>query len=173
MIAYAGAHATVTCPLGPLVPISIGRTDSRNAAAAGSLPGDPSFSADTLLSMFATKGFSATDVVAVVGAHTVSKQFFENLATSGQSQDSTPGVWDLNFFKQTTVATPGVTTFQSDMNLANDPRTRPTFLAFAQSQSSFNAAFVSAFKRMSDWGSDPNRLVDCSSTLPRARTSFP
>ncbi|KAF2432346.1 heme peroxidase [Tothia fuscella] len=136
MLAYAGSHATVSCPLGPTVPIKIGRTDSNKAANEALLPGNATLSADTILSLFADKGFSPPEVSALVGAHSTSKQFFANPAKAGQSQDSTPGVWDVKYYSETTAQppNPNLAIFPSDMNLAVDPRSGPAFKSFVNAQ---------------------------------------
>jgi catalase (peroxidase I) len=136
MIAYAGSHATVSCPLGPTVPIKIGRRDSNKAANEALLPGNATMSADTILSLFADKGFSPPEVSALVGAHSTSKQFFANPAKAGQPQDSTPGIWDVKFYSETTAQPPpaNVAIFPSDMNLAADSRSGPAFKSFVNAQ---------------------------------------
>jgi hypothetical protein len=134
MLAYAGAHATVTCPLGPTVPIKIGRQDSAKAANIALLPGNATLSADVILSLFADKGFSPPEVAALVGAHSTSKQFFADPAKAGQPQDSTPGVWDVKFYSETTTTPKGVAVFPSDKSLAADRRSGPTFTSFVGQQ---------------------------------------
>jgi hypothetical protein len=134
MIAYAGAHATVSCPLGPTVPIKVGRTDSSAAPNEALLPANATLTADVILPLFADKGFQPAEVAALVGAHSSSKQFFAFPAQSGEPQDTTPGVWDVDFYSQTTTPTPGVLTFPSDMSLASDSRSGPTFKSFVGQQ---------------------------------------
>jgi catalase (peroxidase I) len=134
MLAYAGAHATVTCPLGPTVPIKIGRTDSAKAENEALLPANATLSADTIISLFADKGFSPPEVAALVGAHSTAKQFFADPAKAGQPQDSTPGIWDVKFYSETTAPPRGVDVFPSDKSLAADPRSGPTFKSFVGQQ---------------------------------------
>jgi Peroxidase len=135
MIAFAGSHATVSCPLGPTVKTMIGRKDSGNAAPDESLlPGNATLGADAIISSFADKGFSAPDVAALVGAHTSAKQFNVDPSKAGEPQDRTPGVWDVDFYSDTTTKPAGVFVFQSDMNLAQDSRSGPTFKSFVGQQ---------------------------------------
>jgi hypothetical protein len=134
MLAYAGAHATVTCPLGPTVPIKIGRTDSAKTPNEALLPANATLSADVIISLFADKGFSAPEVAALVGAHSTSKQFFADPAKAGQPQDSTPGIWDVKFYSDTMAPPKGVDVFPSDKSLAADPRSGPTFRSFVGQQ---------------------------------------
>jgi hypothetical protein len=137
IIAYAGAHATVSCPLGPTVKTVVGRKD--NAAPApneGLLPGNATLDASTIISLFADKGFSAPDVAALIGAHTSAQQFFVDPTKAGSPQDRTPGIWDVDYYSDTATQAhpPGVFTFQSDISIANDPRSGPTFKSFIGQQ---------------------------------------
>lgn len=90
---FAGAHAVVTCPLGPTVKTFVGRKDRWDANPEGLLP-DPHTSADTLLQNMADKGFSAAELAALLGAHSTSKQFEFDPSHAGAPLDDTPGVWD-------------------------------------------------------------------------------
>jgi hypothetical protein len=135
MIAFAGSHATVSCPLGPTVKTMIGRTDSSKAAPNEMLlPGNATLSADAIISSFADKGLSAPDVAALIGAHTSAKQFFVDPTKAGEAQDRTPGVWDVDYYSDTTTKPAGVFVFQSDINLSQDPRSGPTFKSFVGQQ---------------------------------------
>jgi hypothetical protein len=113
----------------------VGRKDSSNAAPNEMLlPGNATLSADAIISSFADKGFSAPDVAALVGAHTSAKQFNVDPTKAGEPQDRTPGVWDVDFYSDTTTKPAGVFVFQSDSNLAADPRSGPTFKSFVGQQ---------------------------------------
>lgn len=108
----------------------IGRRDSHRPAPENLLPGEKD-SADKLISLFSNKTISAGQLVALVGAHTTSQQFFVDPRRAGDPQDSTPGVWDTAFYGQTSGNAPRrVFKFQSDVNLSKDPRTRGVWNAF-------------------------------------------
>jgi len=81
----------------------------------------PGSSHDAIFQLFQDKGFSATDLAALVGAHTASKAFDqqENGIPVGGPQDSTPGKWDVSYYQQTYDPPEGVYRFQSDVNLSN------------------------------------------------------
>ncbi|RDW85884.1 hypothetical protein BP5796_04209 [Coleophoma crateriformis] len=134
MIAFAGAHATLSCPLGPTTKTMIGRTDSSKPADENLLPGNATMSADTIISLFADKGFSAADVAALVGAHSSSKQFFVDPAQAGAPQDRTPGMWDVDYYSDTITKPAGVFVFDSDVALSQDPRSGPAFKSFIGQQ---------------------------------------
>jgi hypothetical protein len=135
MIAFAGTHATVSCPLGPTVKILIGRKDSSNAAPDENLlPASANLTAAEIIPIMADKGFSAADTVALVGAHSSSRQFNTDVAAAGTPQDRTPGIWDVDFYSDTTAKPPGVFVFPSDASLAADSRSAPTFKQFVGQQ---------------------------------------
>lgn len=136
------ATAIAVCPLGPRIPVYVGRKDSSVAAPEGELPG-ASESADSLISRFAAKGFSAIDLVALVGAHSTAKQRFVDPSKAGASLDQTPGTWDVKFYGNTLTRTAPFT-LQSDRNLATSWRTALTWTAFGLSQSAWGASFTSA-----------------------------
>lgn len=131
LIQFGANVATVSCPLGPRIRTFIGRKDSNVAPPRGLLP-TPFDSADKLLEMFANKTFSADGLVALMGAHSTSQQRFVNPARAGDPQDSTPGVWDVKYYGETASQNPPerVFRFQSDINLANDPRLQASWRAF-------------------------------------------
>lgn len=134
IIAFAGAHATVTCPLGPTCKTMIGRKDSANPGPDALLPASANLSATDILALMADKGFNGPDTAALVGAHSSSKQFFADVALAGAPQDTTPGIWDVAFYGQTTSKPAGVFVFASDASLAASPVSGPTFKSFVGQQ---------------------------------------
>lgn len=123
LIQFAAIHATVTCPLGPRTRFFVGRKDSKKSAPNGLLP-DVKASAESLISLFQDKTISPHDLVALLGAHSTSKQFAVDPSKLGQPQDTTPGVWDVSFYNQT-VQTSGpknVFKFDSDVKISKEPR---------------------------------------------------
>jgi hypothetical protein len=93
--------------------------------------------------MFKAKGFSATDLAALIGAHTTSRQFFVDKKNDGTAQDSTPAVWDVLYYRQTLEGTAPFT-FQSDKNLASQKEVEGPFKGFVGDQLGWNGAFVVA-----------------------------
>lgn len=166
LIQFAGAHAIRTCPRGPAMPAYVGRKDSSTAAPAGELP-PVNGSGDSLLAMFKAKGFTATDLAALIGAHSTSTQFFVNQSDAGASQDSTPGIWDVTYYEQTLNGTAPFT-FESDKNLAAQAEVGPVFKSFVANQLGWNSAFVPAMVKMATLGvpGGISSLTDCTSALP-------
>lgn len=142
LIQFAGAHAIRTCPLGPAVPAYVGRNDNSTAAPAGQLP-PVNGSGDSLLAMFKKKEFTATDLAALIGAHSTSTQSFVDQSKAGESQDSTPGIWDVAYYGQTLTGTAPFT-FESDKNLAAQEEVKPVFQSFVANQKGWDDAFVPA-----------------------------
>jgi catalase (peroxidase I) len=133
MIIFAANHATRSCARGPLVPTWVGRNDSSVAAPTGLLPSGKE-SADEIIALFEAKGFTPRELVALVGAHSTAKQrFFDpSPARAEAPQDSTPEIWDKNFYKEAVLDNPpaNVLIFDSDRHLAMDNRTSGTFVEF-------------------------------------------
>jgi hypothetical protein len=179
IIQFAAAHAIRTCPGGPAVPIYIGRTDSSTSSPTGVLPTGTA-SGDSILAVFSSKGFSATDLAALVGAHTAARQF-QNTALPGTPLDSTPGVWDNTYYKET-LEGKAPQSIPADKNLANHSVVGESFKEFANNAGGWAAAFVPAMSKLSLMGVDggSGKLTDCTSALPggtskrdiRARSVF-
>ncbi|KAK3073123.1 fungal class II heme-containing peroxidase [Teratosphaeriaceae sp. CCFEE 6253] len=178
LVQFAGNIAIRSCPGGPVVQTLIGREDSSTPAPDGTLPEGfgPGSDYDSLTSLFADKGFSTTDLAALVGAHTCSRAFAQRQIPFGGSQDSTPTQWDTKYYQQLQSAhakrnvddtnvggggggtggagsrdrgPQGVYHFASDINLSNPNTTVGQEMArFATSLDAFNSAFVDAMGRM-------------------------
>lgn len=173
LIQFGANHATVVCPLGPRIRSFIGRKDNARAGPTGLLP-DEKDSADKIIKLFEAKTINAHELVALVGAHTTSQQHFVNTARDGDPQDSTPGVWDVNFYGETLNSSPPrVLKFQSDINLSKDPRASTEWKAFVNGQGHWNADYARAYTRLSLLGvNNINDLKECTKVLPAERKSF-
>jgi hypothetical protein len=173
MAANVGA---VSCPLGPRVRTYVGRKDSSTPAPTGTLP-PPFGTADSLIAMFQDKTFTPAELVALLGAHTVSQQTTVDPARVGDPQDSTPGVWDTLYFRETADpnAPSRIFKFPSDVAIANDPRTKPTWDRFARLGllAQHGDAYARAYVRMSLLGvPNINELTDCTWVLPSFISNF-
>ena len=179
LIQMGATVATVVCPLGPRIRSFVGRRDNARAAPTGLLPGHTD-SADALLKLFAAKTIDAHDLVALVGAHTTSQQHFVDPARAGDPQDSSPGVWDVKFYPETTASSnsiaPRVLKFQSDVNLSKDPRSAGEWREFsspADGQEHWNEDYAKAYTRLSLLGvGNINELGECTRVLPPRRKSY-
>lgn len=81
-----------------------------------------------------------SELVTLIGAHTISRQFFVDTSRAGAPQDSTPGLWDTSYYRQTLTGTAPFV-FESDANLAQDSQSQPYFNNFAVNGISWNDAF--------------------------------
>ncbi|RDW88476.1 hypothetical protein BP6252_00508 [Coleophoma cylindrospora] len=173
LIQFAANHATVTCPLGPRVRTFVGRKDATQAAPQGLLP-SMFDSPDNLIALFQDKTIQPHGLAALVGAHSASKQFTQNLALAGQSQDSTPGIWDVTFYNETLQAKPAkkLFIFPSDIALANHPSIESEWQSFINDQLHWNEDYASEYVRLSLLGvNNINSLTECTIALPQARPS--
>jgi len=176
IIQWGANVGALVCPLGPRTRSFVGRKDNSKAGPEGLLPGEKD-SASTLLSLFSAKTIDAHDLVTLVGAHTTSQQHFVDTSRSGDPQDSTPGIWDIAFYPQTTNnPPPRVIKFQSDINLSKDSRTIGEWQEFSDrnsGQQHWNEDYAKAYTRLSLLGvNNINDLKECTKVLPAARTSF-
>ncbi|KAM0273603.1 hypothetical protein ACHAQH_008232 [Verticillium albo-atrum] len=176
LIQFAANVATVSCPLGPRIKTYIGRRDNAVEPPRNLLP-TPIDNADRLLQLFADKSFTADGLIALMGAHSTSQQRFVNRDRAGDPQDSTPGVWDVKYYGETVdpSAPQRVFKFPSDINLANDTRTRAAWESFIpeSSQGAWNHAYAAEYVRMSLLGVyNINSLTDCTKALPPFQSSY-
>lgn len=170
MIVFAGSHAIVTCPGGPRIQTYVGRKDSNVMAPPGLLP-DVNASADSLYKLFQDKGFDASDLAALLGAHSTSNQFHfdESAPNAGLPQDSTPGVWDVKYYSDTTAPPQGVLVLPSDAKLAAHATVGKEFKSFVGNAGKWNGKFAIAMARMTRFGSDGLKgLTECTGALPSA-----
>lgn len=132
LIQWGANVGTVLCPLGPRVRSFVGRKDSSTASPTGLMP-HVDDSVDKLIKTFADKTFTAGQLVALVGAHSTSQQRFVDPSRAGDPQDSTPGVWDVLFYSETTNpnSPKRVFKFKSDVALSKDSRTSTAWGAFS------------------------------------------
>lgn len=194
LIQMSAMTATVTCPGGPRIKAFVGRDDNDALPPDGLIP-SPFSDAKTNIALFQAKTFTASDLVALVGAHTVSQQFFVDPSQAGKPQDTTNTVWDVKFYSDTlSASTPdGTFRFPSDLSLSNSSDSKATWQAFTTDQNGWNTvsklpifllfswimgkqstntqdpqAYAAAYFRMSMLGvKNLNDMTDCSVVLPK------
>ena len=165
------------CPLGPRIRFFAGRKDNKSPSPNNLLPG-VNDSADTLIALFQDKTISPHDLVALLGAHTTSEQFFVDKSRAGAPQDGTPGVWDTLFYNQTLGTGPlpkQVLRFPSDIVLSQDSRTRDEWLRFngVDGQTHWNEDYARAYIRLSLLGVNQiNNMTECTKVLPQRTVKF-
>jgi hypothetical protein len=131
---------------------TVGRKDNTSIAGnpGGNLP-DVHADAPSLIALFEAKGFTVGDLAALVGAHSTSKNVAQTDMPIGAPQDSTPGIWDTQFYADTVNQPVGISSFASDIALAADPVAGPAFTNFVgtNTQNKWQAAFLKAMTQMS------------------------
>jgi hypothetical protein len=120
----------------------VGRTDATQAAAPGQLP-TANDSGDSSLAHFQARGFSASDLAALIGAHSTARQFTTDPSKAGAPLDTTPSEWDVDFYSQT-LEKKAPFSLNSDLSLANQTTVGPIFKQFAASKPAWDAAFAPA-----------------------------
>ncbi|KAI0376438.1 putative class II peroxidase [Hypomontagnella monticulosa] len=172
LIQTAAITATVCCPGGPRIRHFVGRKDDSRAGPTGKLP-LPEQDAKALIDLFTAKTFTSNDLVALVGAHTVSTQKFVDPSRSGASQDTTPSTWDLNFYKETIAGdNKTIFIFHSDKSISTYSSTKSQFSTFAGSSGKtlWPPAYAQAYFRMSLLGvNNLNNLTEITKVIPLPR----
>jgi hypothetical protein len=152
MFQFAAAHAVVTCPLGPRMRTFIGRRDAKQAAPDGLLP-SANADAETNLALFFDKNIGPIDLIALVGAHSVSTQSSFNTTRAGEAQDATPGIWDTKFYEDTIRSDfnegSGILTFPSDKALSLYGPLQNEWNGYVVRQSDWIEHFSRAYLRLS------------------------
>lgn len=176
LVQYAHNHATISCPKGPRIRTFVGRKDATQAAPTGLLP-DVHDTADHLIALFQAKGFSAHDLAALVGAHATAKQRFVDLDQANKPLDTTPGVWDVEFYNDTlqqeVKPNDKIFVLPSDKVLSVHPKINDEWKAFVGNQPHWNEDYAKAYIRMSLTGvTNLKDLRDCTRTLPASRPNF-
>ena len=177
IIQVAASVAVVVCPLGPRMRTFVGRPDGDQANPTHLLP-SPFDTADNLINIFENKTIAPHGLTALIGAHTTSQQMNTSPPEQkGFPQDSTPGVWDVLFYKQTLrkQVPRKIFRFPSDERIAVHPKTRDEFREFAgkDGQEHWNEDYAREYVRLSLLGvQDMNKMTECSKVLPKAVKSF-
>ncbi|KAJ4415047.1 hypothetical protein N0V82_007563 [Gnomoniopsis sp. IMI 355080] len=174
LVQFSAQVAVVVCPLGPRSRTFSGRVDSSTACPDGLLP-PASGSAAYNIELFRNKTIEPHGLTALIGAHTTSQQFFVDTDRAGDPQDSTPGIWDVLFYRQVLDgAPPRVFDFESDINLSKAPETQGEFLKFANdSQEDWNEDFAREYIRLSLLSVyNINEMAECTKVLPQALKTY-
>ncbi|PAN04925.1 hypothetical protein PAHAL_1G102100 [Panicum hallii] len=163
ILALATREAVVALN-GTTWPLLLGRRDSRTAnqsQANSDLP-SPGSNLDTLIAAFARKGFTATELVALSGAHTVGLAHCVNVDQSQMQRcrvptadglmaaldDQTPERFDSAYYDK--LGKRGL--LRSDRVLTSRPDLDAQVRSYSASEAAFFADFASAMKKMSEVG---------------------
>ncbi|OTA93720.1 putative class II peroxidase [Hypoxylon sp. CO27-5] len=160
LIQFAAAFGIASCPGLPAISVKVGRTDSSTASPTGQMP-SASDNATSIVAAFAAKGFSATELVALIGAHSAAKDL------DGNALDSTVDDLDTNFYTETADGT-APASLDSDISLSSSTETSADWNTFGADASAWADAFVPAMEKLSLLGNDEASLTDCSSVITEA-----
>ncbi|KAK8115562.1 hypothetical protein PG984_012064 [Apiospora sp. TS-2023a] len=159
IIQLAGA-LSIRAAGGPSIGFLAGRQDSNTANPAGQMP-DQNDPADKIIGDFRAKGFSPTELVGLLGAHTVAQN------KAGQPLDTTDARWDNVFYSETEDHR-APATLNSDRAVSNASDTRRTWSNFAADSGAWLNTFIPAMQKMVTMGNDAGSLTDCSSVITDA-----
>ncbi|GAO18830.1 uncharacterized protein UV8b_03270 [Ustilaginoidea virens] len=169
LIQFAHNVASAVCLSGPGSPTFVGRKDRHHPSPKGNLP-SPDQSADELLALFAAKTISPRGLVSLLGAHSVGKQRFVDTKQANASFDTTPEIWDTNFYDEVLKDQPsnGVFRLKSDGVLARDARSQTAWKSFMGFMGTFpwGTEYNREYARLSLLGvKNINHLTVCNSTI--------
>ncbi|KZV83185.1 manganese peroxidase precursor [Exidia glandulosa HHB12029] len=183
-IHFAASIALSLCPGAPVVQTFVGRPEANRPAAPNTIP-NPFDPANTIFARMQDAGFSPTELVALLAAHSIGSQHDVDPTIPGAPFDTTPGSFDSQFFLETllrgtlfpgdgphqgeaTSPLPGEFRLQSDFTCARDPRTACTWQSFVSNQTLMAARFATAMAKLTLLGQDVLTLTDCTELIPRS-----
>ncbi|KAJ8473553.1 hypothetical protein ONZ45_g16254 [Pleurotus djamor] len=181
-IQLAGAVGVSNCPGSPKMSFFLGRPEATAPAPDGLVP-EPFDSVDTILARMGDAGLTPVEVVWLLASHSVAAADLVDPTIPGTPFDSTPALFDSQFFIETQLfgtAFPGTAgnegevqsplggemRLQSDHLLARDSRTACEWQSMVNNQAKIQGRFTSTMLKMSLFGQDKSKLVDCSDVLP-------
>lgn len=180
-ITALAARESILLSGGPYYNLPLGRRDSQNFATTNitlaNLP-PPTFNTTSLLNLFTAKNFTATDLVALSGGHTIGigncasftnrlyptqdsnmdKTFANNLKLTCPASNTTnttnldlrtPNIFDNKYFVDL-MNRQGL--FTSDQDLYTDSRTKSIVTSFAVNQTLFFEKFIDGMIKMGQLG---------------------
>ncbi|KAI0263989.1 heme peroxidase [Gloeopeniophorella convolvens] len=186
LIQFAAAVALSNCPGAPRLRFLAGRMEAKAPAPPHLVP-SPASPASTILERVQDAGFTPGDLVALLAAHSIGRQRTLDTSSAGTPLDSTPHVFDSQFYRD--VLLPGTTypgngshfgeapspstaqfRIASDAALARHPTTACAWQSLAGDQLGTSQAFLGAMHKLALNGQDVASLVDCSAVIPSAHT---
>ncbi|TCD71229.1 hypothetical protein EIP91_011707 [Steccherinum ochraceum] len=184
-IHFAGIVALSNCPGAPQVPFFLGRPEPTAAAPDGLVP-EPFHSVDQILDRFADAGpvgFEDVEVVWALSAHSIAAADDVDPSVAGTPFDSTPFMFDTQFFLETQLAgttfpgsgsnqgevesaVKGTMRLQSDHLLARDERTSCEWQSFVNNPTKLHDRFSDVVLKLTLLGHDQSTMVDCTEVVP-------
>nr|CAA50060.1 peroxidase [Coprinopsis cinerea] len=184
LIQFATAVGMSNCPGSPRLEFLTGRSNSSQPSPPSLIPG-PGNTVTAILDRMGDAGFSPDEVVDLLAAHSLASQEGLNSAIFRSPLDSTPQVFDTQFYIETLLKGttqpgpslgfaeelspfPGEFRMRSDALLARDSRTACRWQSMTSSNEVMGQRYRAAMAKMSVLGFDRNALTDCSDVIPSA-----
>ncbi|KAJ7837997.1 heme peroxidase [Mycena olivaceomarginata] len=185
-IQFAGAVGVSNCVGAPRLEFLAGRSNISTASPPDLVP-DPFNPVDQIIARFADAGFTPNEIVDLLASHTIAAQDHVDPTIPGTPFDSTPSVFDVQFFVETLlveqtfpgngsnqgeVVSPlaGEFRLQSDFAIARDPRMACEWQSFIGNHATMTTKFRAAMAKMATLGQNRNSLTDCSDVIPVPKT---
>ncbi|KAJ7577385.1 manganase peroxidase [Mycena floridula] len=182
-IQFAGAVGVSNCPGAPQLSFLMGRPPPKTASPDLLVP-EPFDSVDKILARMDDAGLTSAELVALLSSHTIAAADHVDPSIPGTPFDSTPGLFDTQFFIETQLKgtafpgngsnpgevespLPGEMRLQSDFAIARDSRTACEWQSFVNNQAKIQSAFKAAMRKMSILGHNEKDLIDCSEIIPK------
>ncbi|KAJ7077677.1 heme peroxidase [Mycena belliarum] len=192
IVQFAAAVSVRNCAGGPRIPFLAGRPNATRAAPDGLVP-HAADSVGKMLGRVGDAGLSGEELVDLMAAHSIGVQEHVDPTIEGMPFDSTPEIFDTNFYLETLLRgtlwpgsgphpgqaeSPfrGQFRLQSDAALARDPRTACHWQSFVHDQPRMQTRFAAAMAKMALLGHAPaalRALHDCSEVIPASTLPAP
>ncbi|KAI0672332.1 manganese-repressed peroxidase [Trametes maxima] len=187
-IQFAGAVGVSNCAGGPRLQFLAGRSNDSQVSPDNLVP-SPADTVDAILDRMSDAGFSAAEVVDLLASHSVAAQEHLDTTIVGSPLDSTPSVFDAQFFVETLLngtAFPGDSSsgfaeeksplvgefrMTSDAELARDSRTACEWQSFVTDQALMVSKFEAVMAKLAVLGQDSSTLIDCSDVIPKPKAA--
>ncbi|KAK7455904.1 Versatile peroxidase vpl1 [Stygiomarasmius scandens] len=181
-IQFAGAVGVSNCPGSPRLEFLAGRPNVTQPSPPDLVP-EPQDSVVKILARMADATFSPNELVALLASHSVAAQDHVDPTIHGSPFDSTPGLFDTQFFIETLLhgdvipgngiqvgesksPLEGELRLQSDGRLARHPITACEWQSFVNDQTRMANKFRAAMSKMAILGHSRHSLIDCSDVIP-------
>ncbi|KAI0000373.1 manganese peroxidase 3 [Russula vinacea] len=183
-IQFAAAVGVSNCPGAPRLEFLLGRPKATRPAEDLTVP-EPFHNVATILDRFEDAGFGPSDVVALLTSHTIAAADNVDTTVPGAPFDSTPGVFDNQFFVETLLrggsypgtgqnkgevpapdALRGEMRLESDHYLARHPRTACYWQKNIESEDYMMSTFKTQMAKLAVLGQNTKEMVDCSDVIP-------
>ncbi|KAJ6483269.1 heme peroxidase [Mycena sanguinolenta] len=170
VVHLAGTLGLLACPGGPTTIPFVGRPPPQHIAPDGFLP-NSGHTIEYLTERFADMGFTAREMVTLVGVHSVGKQRFIDLNKVNATFDTTPDIMDTRFYTETKNGSVTSHTFllDSDVGFAAEPPMAEHWDSFIGNQKLWETEYAVVHDRLSVFGFAPEVVAgftDCSEILP-------